>query len=143
MNKTSREFPVAVSTLVLAAMAVSAPAIACPLGREIDLERPALPWMSSGSVRGPLVAAKLAKPPRVTLRTAVGDGAAVLRTLAHTDLVCGRGRGEIVVRVQRGQATVSTTGLDAIAGDCVRVAIERIRFTRIADGTLAHVAIEL
>ena len=142
MNK-SRAIPVAVSTWVLAAIAVSAPAIACPLGREVDLERPVLPWMSTGHARDPLVGAELSKPPRVTLRTAVGDGAAVVRTLAHTELLCGRGRGEIIVRVQRGQATVSTTGLDPITADCVRVTIERARFTRVANGTLAHVAIEL
>ncbi len=145
--------PVAVSTLVLAAMAVSDPAIACPLGREVDLDQPVLSWQLGARTRDPLVAArpiaarpinaKLAKPPRVTLRTAVGDGAAVVRTLAHTEVLCGRGRGEMIVRVQHGQATISTTGLDPIMADCVRIAIERVRFTRVADGTLAHVAIEL
>lgn len=136
MNPSSRTLRLAVSTLVLAALAVSESA-ACPLGREIDLEEPVLPWQKSAR---PLVL-KVAKPATVTLVTAVGDGLAVVKTLARVDLRCGSGRGEATVRIQRGQAIVTTTGFDPIVAGCVRAMFEDVRFTRIENDTIARVRI--
>lgn len=127
MSSRSR-VSLAVGTLVLAALAVSETS-ACPLGREIDLAQPVLPWVTSTR---PIVL-EVAKPATVALITAVGDGAAVVRTLARVGLRCGRGRGEATLRIQRGQATVTTTGLDPIVAGCVRAAFEDVRFTRVAD----------
>jgi hypothetical protein len=124
----------AVSTLVLAALAVSESA-ACPLGREIDLEHPVLPWLATP------IALSVAKPATVALITAVGDGAAIVRTLARVELRCGRGQGEATVRIHRGQATVTTTGLDPVIADCVRAAYEDVRFTRVANDTIARVRV--
>ena len=126
----------AVSTLVLAALAVSESA-ACPLGREIDLEHPVLPWLASTRP----IALSVAKPATVALITAVGDGAAIVRTLARVELRCGRGQGEATVRIHQGQATVTTTGLDPVIADCVRAAYEDVRFTRVANDTIARVRV--
>ncbi len=136
MNPSSQTVRLAVSTLVLAALAVSESA-ACPLGREVDLEQPVLPWLKSTH---PLVW-KVATPATVTLVTAVGDGASVVKTLARVDLRCGSGRGDVTVRIQRGQAAVTTTGFDPSVADCVRVAFENVRFTRIANDTIARLRI--
>lgn len=128
MSSHSRLMSLAVSTLVLAALAVSETA-ACPLGREIDLEQPALPWVKASRP----IALQVAKPATVALITAVGNGAAIVKTLARVELRCGRGQGEATVLIQRGQAAVTTTGLDPVVADCVRAAFEGVRFTRIAD----------
>lgn len=130
----------AVSTLVLAALAVSE-AAACPLGREVDVEQPVLPWQRQA--KHPLAHAKLSAPPKVALVTAVGDGAAVVRTLSKIHLRCGSGRGEATVRVQRGQATASVTGFDPVIAECVRSAIAETRFTRATDDAFVKVALEL
>ncbi len=136
MNPGGQLVRLAVSTLVLAALAVSEGA-ACPLGREIDLEQPVLPWLKSTR---PLVL-KVAKPATVTLVTAVGDGSAVVKTLARVDLRCGSGRGEATVRIRRGQAAATTSGFDPIVADCVRAAFEDVRFTRVASETIARVCV--
>lgn len=130
----------AVSTLVLAALAVSE-AIACPLGREVDVEQPVLPWQQQA--KHPLALSQLSAPPKVALVTAAGDGAAVVRTLSKIQLRCGSGRGEATVRVQRGQATASVTGFDSVIAECVRAAIAETRFTRATGDTFVKVALEL
>lgn len=140
MSTTKYVLSLAVGTLVLAASAVSAPS--CPLGPQISVERPVLPWAQSSSRVS--LASKVRSPPRLTLRTIVGgDGAVLVRTLSKIEMACGSGRGELTVRIERGVATATVTGLDLIATSCITRAIEQGRFTRIANGTLARLAIEL
>lgn len=136
MNRSKRRVRLAVGTLVLAALAVSESA-ACPLGREVDLEQPVLPWQRPAS----LVVARVATLATVTLITAVGDGTAVVKTLARVELRCGSGRGDATVQIRRGQAAVTTTGFDPIVAACVRGAFEDARFTRVASGTIARVRV--
>ncbi|MBA2540507.1 MAG: hypothetical protein H0V17_12775 [Deltaproteobacteria bacterium] len=133
----------AVSTYVLAALAVSVPAIACPLGEQANIDEPALPWIRTRT-RVPLGRPHVPPPPKLTLRTIVGDdGAALVRTLSKLELACGSGRGELTLRIDRGAATVSVSGFDPIATPCITRAIEQARFARIPSGTIARLAIEL
>jgi hypothetical protein len=127
----------AVSTLVLAALAVSEVA-ACPLGPDVDRARPTLPWQQPMQ-RDPLKYARVAKPPVVTLLTDLGRGKAVAKTIAGLEMACGSGRGEAIVRVTRGNATATVTGFDR--AECVRDAIQNARFT--TTDTIVRVAIEL
>lgn len=132
----------AVSTYVLAALAVSAPAIACPLGEQANVDQPVLPWLRT-QARAPLEKRHVL-PPKLTLQTIVGgEGAALVRMLSKLEIACGSGRGELTVRIDRGTATASVTGFDPIAAPCITRAIEQTRFARIENGTIARLAIEL
>lgn len=137
MSAGSRVNHLAVSTLVLAALAVSEVA-ACPLGPDVDRARPTLPWQQPVE-RDRLKYARVAKPPVVTLLTEVGRGKAVVKTIASLEMACGSGRGEAIVRITRGNATATVTGLDQV--ECVRDAIQHARFT--TTDTIVRVAIEL
>lgn len=142
MSSPGGILPVAVSTLVLAAMAVSE-ASACPLGRAVDLEQPALPWITGVFHAATPPSATPKATPDLAVLAAVGDGAGVVHVLERVEFRCVRGHGELVLRVTRGRAAVTVSGFEPRMADCVRHAIEDARFTRVAGDTLVRVALAL
>lgn len=136
----------AVSTLVLAALAVSGSpgAHACPLGEQARVTEPSLPWSMRGvSLRG-LKQGKpyVPPPPALTVRALGGDAPALMRVLRRTRIACGSGRGEVTVAVFGGRAVATATGFDSITAACIERAIEGESFSRI-DEAFAHLTVEL
>jgi len=140
---------IAVGTLVPAAIAVPATAHACPYGIELQLDDLSQTWSAllQRPTRDPLDVAheRRLPPPRLVLRVGTDGGHAIRRAIATSDSLarCGPGRGEVIVRVARGEATVQVSGFETPNATCVKVAVERTRYTRIADGSIARIAIDL
>jgi len=132
---------IAVSTNVLAAMAVSGQA--CPLDVELQVEDSSLTW-SSLLNRGPMQRHVHVPPPRakVTLHDGTPGAHAIVRAIANTEIACGSGRGMVTVRVARGQVTVQPSGFAAPVASCLTRAIAGARFMRIED-EIARISIEL
>jgi hypothetical protein len=113
---------------------------ACPLGKELQLDQPAVPWQVRPVAMRPLRRAP--SPPK--LAVLAGDAAlarAIERELATAH--CGVGRGELLARVVQRAAIASVTGFDRITAACVPRAISAMSVRRIADDTFVRVAIEL
>jgi hypothetical protein len=139
--RTTNVLAFAVSTSVLAALAVSEPASACPLGEQARVQAPVLPWSAArGPTYKPLERAPVV--PMLAVKSAGGESAALLRVLSRTRLTCGRGKGELIVVVLNGRASATATGFDPLVGSCIEEAIETTRFVRI-DDAFAHVQLEL
>lgn len=147
MNLRSASFAIAVSTVVLAAMAVSA--TACPLGVELTVEHPVLPWWSRSLDPFPLWRDSKPAPvpePKLALINGTDGGDAIVRAIGREGSAlgaCGKGRGELVVRRARGISTVQVSGLPEAIATCVTAAVEHAPMYRIADGTIAQISIEL
>jgi hypothetical protein len=125
---------------VLAAMAIFGDATACPLGRELQVDQPTLPWQSK-----PLASRSLRLPPSPPKMTVLAGDATLARSIERelATAHCGVGRGELVVRVVRRTAVTTATGFDRITATCVERAIGVMAVRRIADDSFARVAIEL